>query len=253
MVNNKGEKIDEWIIDYKLSTYEEYDLSGNRGSRIEYQDGKCFIFHYPEFAVLEPEFRKRYFNTPIELTIDLKERKVINFTGKFPEYFQEKEYYVFNSTRALNKKKLIYSFANDNDLYVYNQGIEKISVKSNFFEQSPTFDYHQYAFDYKKIEQYLVENFRYDIISFDPFRKQYYRVCLHKTNYENSNGTINKFVDKPFSIMVLDEKFNLIKEVVFPKAEFDFTKIFVVKEGLMFSKSHPMKNDEFIKFAVYEL
>jgi hypothetical protein len=80
-----------------------------------------------------------------------------------------------------------------------------------------------------------VEEFRYKNVLFDEYRRKYYRICLHSLNYENGE-TVNLYEDKPWSIIVLNEQFDVLNEYLFPQRKYDFQNVVITRSGLLIAR-----------------
>jgi hypothetical protein len=80
--------------------------------------------------------------------------------------------------------------------------------------------------------QHFLESPFYEAIYYNPYTKYYYRIFHPSIDKYNSNGLLNTSYDKPCVLMVFDQNFKLIDEVVIPlKAALTF-QIRPIKSGI---------------------
>ena len=81
----------------------------------------------------------------------------------------------------------------------------------------------------------------YYYITFDPYRKLYYRFATLPLSVDEYNATDRQH--QP-SIIILNEKFEKTGETVMPKTGFNYRMIFLNKEGLHIGKESEYRKDE---------
>ena len=79
----------------------------------------------------------------------------------------------------------------------------------------------------------------YSKIMYDKFRKVYYRFAFPGNEYSNEPNLRQKAIYRPyFSIIILDENFNILGETVVTRNTFHERSSFINKDGLYISESH---------------
>ncbi len=99
-----------------------------------------------------------------------------------------------------------------------NKKEKEILVKSNFdtvpFEM---FNFPKNGQDAKSLKmQHFIESPLYDPLYYNPYTTSYYRVFHPAMTKYNDNGLLNTSYDKKCILMILDENFNLLDEVILP-------------------------------------
>lgn len=79
-------------------------------------------------------------------------------------------------------------------------------------------------------------------IYYDPFKKYYYRLALLPAGGKNQNYDIKNAPTKQISIIVLNERFHYLGELLLEKNKYSFTIVFVSKAGLNFQNHNRKEN-----------
>ena len=98
----------------------------------------------------------------------------------------------------------------------------------------------------------------YRNLFYDKYNNVYYRFFY--PGYDDFNKDEDKFnlvkFQKQFSVMVLDENFDIIDEILMPKNTYNMRMAFVSPKGLWISTNHiknPDFEEDFLKFTLLEL
>jgi hypothetical protein len=111
-------------------------------------------------------------------------------------------------------------------------------AKSNYLNHEfPVFD-SKHTTDRSYNDKFDIESGFYENIFYDPYRRLYYRIVTHPQKYINSDSTVNEYFDKSWSIIILNENFNILNEIAMPAKVYDFANIFVAKNGLFISNNN---------------
>ncbi|GHT70444.1 hypothetical protein AGMMS50239_38830 [Bacteroidia bacterium] len=125
-----------------------------------------------------------------------------------------------------------------------------------------------YNIDKVKIEKKLDDMFAgakedygtpcYGNMIYDKYRNIYYRLAYPKVELEDGVDYISLTSQgrKKFSIIILDEKFNIIGETLFPEYTYNSTVLFVHQDGLYICNNHPKNpefNEDILSFQCFEL
>jgi hypothetical protein len=89
------------------------------------------------------------------------------------------------------------------------------------------------------------ETARYGHILYDKYRRVYYRFVYPETELEDNLNYLSILHSgkKEFSIMILDEAFNVLGETKFPSFSYVPHIGFINEDGLYLSVSHFMRDD----------
>lgn len=162
-------------------------------------------------------------------------------------------------SKCTNGKQFVYSFHDTEDIYVTNLAHTKLQpIKSKSKYLSPL------TFKPKKRGYATPDNCnsmaepRYGNILYDPYRKVYYRIAFPKADIEKGINCfeLSSFEGKNFSIMILNEDFQIIGETLMPDYTYNPKLCFVRPDGLYISESHvlnPNFDENKLCFRRFEL
>lgn len=215
-------------------------------------DNKLFIM---------PSCNRRIDPNPMCVTVDLDTDDVNELSLCYPKFENannelKRAGVELDVSRCFNGKNFIYSFFYDEDLYLSNIDHDltrKIKVKSRYFDKVIVPD------DYGNVTiENICEFPNYGNIFYDKYRNVYYRIAYPKTTVEKNIKPLELFTygRRVFSIIVLDENFNILTEKLFPEYTYNSSLIFVGEKGLYISKSHylnPEFSDDELVFSVFNL
>lgn len=172
--------------------------------------------------------------------LDINENKFIKF-AKFPEKMQDgniwNSYYPFFCIN--NKNEIIVTFAVSHVLFVYNDNGKLLNTKN--IKSSYIHDFHpiskENAYQKSKSVEYETTRSRYSLLMYDKYRDLYYRIAVHPQEMVNEDGSVNKYNSNEWSIMVINNKFELIKEILMEKNKYIIHSAVVTEEGLLIQKN----------------
>lgn len=185
---------------------------------------------------LNPDSRKKLYSEPILSCYRFSKNNLTieNGIGKFPDQFLSEEgMYNYIYKVSLNRKQeFIFSFYELDSLYIYSKGFMKtIFLKSKYktddIKYSKTLD----IYDIPSREEATSKTVGYQNHYYDSYRDQYYIIVRKQYPYENEDGTYNKSVDAPWSLMILNNKFEKVDEIDIP-FQLSKHKFFIVPEGI---------------------
>lgn len=139
-----------------------------------------------------------------------------------------------------NKNKLILLFKNDATLYKYDLDNERITDTIKFESN--------YASKIKPIKCGISDKQKimhfgmsasYEVIKYDSYKDIYYVIVQLPLTKDQINSVKNPFTLNPFSLIVLDNSFNILVERKFEGGIYNYLDFFVTKEGLWLSKNSP--------------
>lgn len=185
--------------------------------------------------------------------------------GKFPEnYLREKGgFMVLLSMNhyETGEYHVIY-FAASHLVFLYRKYDKKllknIEVRSSFLKESIMpleSDSNTDIPLWSREAYYLTTGFYENMFSNENFT-YHYRIVKHPVELRYPNGSMRSRDDFPFSIMVLDDNFNLIEEREFPGGVFNYRMSFAWGNKMYMSLNNPLNptlNENELKFAVFEL
>ena len=212
----------------------------------------------------KPTRRRPISTTPLCVVIDTINQLSYELPCAFPSLIKDDEYPNFSGpvigfSRVFNGKEFVYSFFYDENIHVAtvdHSKIQKYNIKSKYINKL--------NIEKSKInDMYEGAKFNYGCQCYgnlihDPYRKVYYRFAYPKVELDNGPDYISltSLGRKKFSIIILDENFNVIGETQFPEWVYCPTVIFVHRDGLFINNNHPMNpsfNENILSFQCFEL
>ena len=152
---------------------------------------------------------------------------------------------------VLEKNLIVVSYPISDDLYVYNiktKTLQLKSAKSTLFSKVTPFKKDKKWFgalakmDYLK---YFYENYSYEAILYDKYRKLYYRfvrIANNKVDFGDTKTLMNFY-----SIIILNDNFKKVGEYKFEKVNFQSSHFFVSEKGLYIRKAE-FKEDKLVYY-----
>ena len=192
----------------------------------------------------------------ISIDIDLNEGRIID-SSNYPKFDDQYRAPLYGYSRAYNGKQFIYSFRRLDDLFVQNNdgSYSRYYCKSRY--RTKSLDWVNNPLD-PIIQQQKANiiNPSYTSVLYDKYRKYTYRIFLPGYDIDETENIQKHFeyLDL-FSIIVLDENFNVITETLMPEKTYDPTMKFVSKEGLYLALhiNHPLYNPDSLAFERMEI
>jgi hypothetical protein len=244
MLNDSGRKVKEWTITDSIPTFgTEYRLWGASGFPLLADKDNFYVLYAPKIKLNTEDGRKKLFSSAVLLAISKQNGKISDQLLQFPKTYLENFFEVLCPSYTLNDDgKLVAAFGTEDSIQVcdpHSGELKTKEMKSAFFKpRSPfSWDGKEEYFAYK--QRYAVENAEYYTIHYDPYRKKYYRVCLHKDKYLNPDGTTNERLEPAWSLVIADSAFHIQREIVFPRSAYDYRDIQVTRGGVLISRNNP--------------
>lgn len=222
---------------YSLSAFYEYPLS--------ISNNELLIYNFPKHPLNSEEKLVEYFKSQRDIHLKLVNDKlvVVGLSGIYPKSFYENNFYIYSPIRTIGKNNLIYSFPCSEEIFTYDTNkreYETIKLQASNFDKNEYFIKDK-VFDYNYIGKYLTENDRFGVMVYSSTQKKYFRILTHGIAFENMDGTINKFIDKPFSILIYGDEFSFEQEITFPAKEYDLRTIYLTKDNFLIPKKNENK------------
>jgi len=275
LVNSSGNIIKQWSWKFP-DDYDAFEIPFiNKNMTVEFRcsmrnpllwyNNMLFTgnasFYPPPYELYDKKLGFAYMKNEFpHLIIDLSrnELKINNKTGKWPDIYQQFECYAPSGdkySRTINNKgQLIFSYPVDHCIYIYNQNklLQKVKCKSKYIDKFYPCNYFKFYNDNTYIRQYSVESPGYASIIYDKYRDVYYRVACHRFIAKNKDGTVNSYNNKPWSVMVLGNKYEIIDEMLMNTDKFNYWDMIVTKEGLLIGNNND-QNGKDISFTLFTL
>lgn len=217
------------------------------------------------YITQKPSFFHPMSKTPVSIMIDTLNHTINELPFLFPPLFKDDELGTFSATsssfsRDFNGNEFVYSFYFKENIYVASldhKEIRQIPAKSKYISHLEIEKLNEDMYAGVKRE---FETANYGNMYYDKYRKVYYRMAYPEINLDN-NKDIN-YVKLTclgrikFSIIIMDEHFNIIGETLFPEYQYCPSVLFVHKDGLYICNNNPMEvdfNEDILSFSCFEL
>lgn len=242
LLNSGGEILQE-IKCYPIDSISSvnYSVIAIHNVPVLYHDQRVYLIKpYTDIALNTPENRRNYFSRPSQLVCSATDSTTYS-TGSFPEAYRNGDfYYDFYPSRCINNNgEMVYSFGADHNLYVYKNDSVRAGVhecKSKYVNSFNTFAQDKID-DLAYQREYRIKEPRYVKLIYDKYRNVYYRIVKHPAEFLNKEGTIVKASEVNWSIMIINQNFEVIKEIEFDAKEYSSAWIYPVPEGVYISQN----------------
>jgi len=175
----------------------------------------------------------------LSITYDIALGNLVSIT-KYPKFDDKFKANIRSYSRTFNGKDFIYSFRRLNEIYIQNENGTYLKHHCPSKFQNQDLDWILNPSDPIAItKEKIVQNPSFGSIMFDKYRRYIYRIYL--PGYKLKGGeSVDQNVDfrALFSIIILDENFNVVGETMMPPKTYDPKMAFIAKDGLYFAL-HP--------------
>jgi len=177
------------------------------------------------------------FQTPIEVKLNLSDGHICQI-GDLPKNYKNGDFYGNHQqeySRVLNdKNELVFSFPSCHDIYVYDSSgllLKTIECRSHFIDKIETINKNNYKELSAIIDAYTY-NAQYSDLVYDKHNKIYYRIALHKLDKFNKNNQKSDGRKRKWSIIMFDNNFNKLGEILMPVGVY-WKRLIFTEKGLM--------------------
>lgn len=225
----------------------EYELTTQRGRIEQVADGYWGHSHIGNkyyFTCSRPgEFPEEMLHGKDRLPIAVVDSSFsrVTFMGEYPELYAHNNmgtvsHWFPRMCTPSNGKEVIVGFTASPDIYVYDPKTDKhrwVTAKSKYFDTIPlpfTEMGRDYFWESKSYYEYA-QHPNYDSIIYDKWKHVYYRFVGLGLNDRTIEYKPFIYNDKNYTIMVLDESFNVLGEQFIGNVQ-DMYHFFVTPQGL---------------------
>jgi hypothetical protein len=175
-----------------------------------------------------------YYSLPVTLAVDEHNYKTTLF-GSWPSNYLEGNYFgdfFYHLTGGANGS-LVYSFRASDSLLIYDNYQRSVTkkcptkLKINMIP-FPLADINNFGM----IKKYNIESPRFEKILYNPHLKNYYRVYKPKCSYNNDDNMFRNASEIGWSIMILNEQFEIISELNVEPKQYSFYKMCCINGNL---------------------
>lgn len=178
----------------------------------------------------------------IEFILDIKINTLLNpdrgYIQPFTFPFRKDTY----PGICYTNKGIIHSHSYSNYIYIFDEYklIDSALFNSRHFVLPKPFDVNKYGDDLYDTDFFTTAH-SYFSINYHPLRKIYLRSSIHGfKEIMNKDGSRNLPLDRAWSLIISDDNFNILEEIEFPQATFDYCNVLLVGEGILVSLNHEL-------------
>jgi hypothetical protein len=171
------------------------------------QRTESLIFHY------YPDNRKRMWNLPIIVEVDILNKKSTFIDFFYPDYLRGRDDYnpVYTGPNAcFIADSIIINFANSSDIFALNLtsgSTRQYCGTSEYVDSLP-----EPMQKGSNPLDYALSTARFFKIVFDPYRNSFYRTQWSKMDIRKDGYDFNTYYDKPIFLSVFDKSLNVLYE-----------------------------------------
>ncbi len=174
----------------------------------------------------------------------------------YPNSYLDKGLKFYEYSMAKKNENLVFSFFGDHRLFYASKAdenqLKSKKVKSQYLSDNlPIFPKNGAR---EATYEYLFASDHYESLLYDEYRNIYYRFAFPKQSFQNMEE-LSQLRDAPnsFSIMILDDNLEVMDEVLFDNSRNVPNNVFIGKDGLYISTSHPKNPDNKEGKMVFDL
>jgi len=237
LVNREGAVLASYEYG-ELTNGMPFDARSGSGMEIAFHDGGLYIPALLPGGYGQQNTQEEREKHKVCAVMDTASRqgRALDFT--FPGDYWDGGFKPMFYSRILAGGKFIYSFYFHHDIFVLNPGHDTVirkAAKSEYLSEFVPWNSNEQRF-----VNYLAQAPHYRNIIHDPYRKLYYRIVNHAFELTpESDELVELRYPAKFSVMILDEDFNVLGETLMPERTYYAYGFFVAQEGLYFQQSHP--------------
>jgi hypothetical protein len=205
--------------------------------------------------------RLEVFSEASTILIELNDSsgQIIKEFGKYPEIFLDTSvifYYYFPSYTVMNNKSILYLYRELDTLYEFDinkLGLSKHPFAPKYKTEHVSFDMKElYNYDY--ISKWACESSCPLYIKYNANLNSTFVIYKLAVDYVNDDGTVNRAIDNPFSIIMFDSLLNQIFEKKIPD-NYSKHNSFPVANGIALLNTSLTKNnkDQYATYVIFAL
>jgi hypothetical protein len=244
MADRNGHISTRWTVTDTICSAPTFRLRGYQFSTLTFQDNSLYLSYLPFFGTL-PEIFACDAIAKVTLPADQDTVRIQKIFGPYPNTYTRRDQtygaasYLssFAQTSTSEVPSFVISFPKVHNMFRVDESGTAVPVPAQSDAIEKFFPFAGNATDDVDNIKYEAEEPQYWKVMHDPWRRRYYRIALHRQEFNAPDGTNRALHEKPWSIMVFDENLLKLGEQDFPAKQFFPKDVFVAKEGLYVSNS----------------
>lgn len=223
---------------------------------------KDSILYFPQKSIGYPHKKDTWKTSNIFSSLNMRTGELKKTEFCYPSVFDKEENmrkssYESGHSYGFTGKDVAVSFRYSDSIYVSSdfKNMKGYCARSRYFPILHPKPYNAQMDLYDRLRQEANEPQYWHLI-YDKYRKVFYRFALHPYEYPKDKTPMDEDCGREFSIVVLDEKYERIGEVVFPGNTYNYYMCFVGKKGLYLSlnnQENPIFSENELFFQCLEL
>jgi hypothetical protein len=160
-------------------------------------------------------------------------------------------------SKALNElDEFVISWYASDSLFVYDLDFNLKSVHLGKSSLAKGFEKTTYPLSKEESDRLTISQTHYPRLIYDPHRRLYYRFAFIGRTY-NPNELIDykSTLKNPFSIIVLDDSFKKLEEILFPGSTYNLYQAFIAENGLYLPKTnlfYTNLDEDKVKYEIFD-
>ncbi len=201
--------------------------------------------------------RLKAFSQPPALLFEINDStsKIIKEYGTYPKVLLDTTKFIYNyfpNYTIYNNTAAVFLYRDFDTLYLErNDKTIKYAFKSKNKHNNSEFDMEK-LYNYNYIQQHSCETSNPMYLKYNSKRKLLYLIYAKYQKFENDDGTINKAVNNPFSIIVFDSLFQNIGEFDISN-EYSKFNSFTTAKGIALKNVKLSKNNNNATYVVFNV
>lgn len=255
-VDLKGQVLEKIALQSEKEHLRPYSARSVNYCPMVSQDSCLYFVQAPARADIN---KKEFSGSPVCIEYNFKKKEAKSLPLTYADFFKRitTPISITDIGRTDNGTDFIYTFSGFDDLMVTSDHIKPYFHKITSRYMKPTTE----QADYSSIEnevRFFCEKAYYGPIIYDKYRKVYYRFAYLESEMPKGINIMKARIEfcKPFSIITINSKFEVIGETLFPKNMYVTSMTFINKNGLYIATSNyynPEYNEDILKFECFEL
>ena len=231
LFNSNFEILDTFLIPKNINNTFYYIYFHQNSNFLEF-DKKLYLTLFP-YNTNGSFYQKRY-----QLIYSTKNRKIEKLFLKFPEIYTDSTYWssagIYICSTINSNNEIYFNFPMYDNLYKYENGkVKEVKLnRSKYLKNFPPIVYDKSDISNKYIFEYNMTIPQYHSFHYDKYRNLYYRIVLHGQDVFDENNKKNTHLSREWSIMIFDEYFNLLDEILFEKNIYHHSYFYVLEDGI---------------------
>lgn len=224
---------------------------------------KDSLFYFPQSQIGYPRKKETWAKSNMFACVNLHTGEMWPTQFCYPSIFNKDEImrmqsYSNDHSYAYTGKDVAVSFYKSDSIYVSSdfEHVKAYEAKSNFFPHLHPEPYDARTDMDARLRRESLQP-QYHSLLYDKYRRVFYRVALHPYEWPKDKSPMSgDDFGREFSIVILNEKYEVIGETRFPGHIYNYHLYFVGKKGLYLSLNNlnnPIFNEDELMFQCFTL